>query len=618
MDILDTIPPEELARRREIASSWRERITKAEGRFQSWHERVARIEKRYRDERPEDRRSSRKMNLLWSNIETMKPALYSQEPKIAVGRRTKGTDATSRKAALIAEQCVTVNMQMANFDRAVRLMRDDYLMAGRGTIWLRYGRTCGAEETIQHQVQMADDGMAFGPQGPVAPDALQYGDDGLPFMAETFRPVEAEKVCVDYVHWRDFLHGPGGVWEEVDWVARRVMMTKRQAREKFDGMADLLKFSEETKTTRGDADDSRSRKPNTVTVWEVWSKSDGEVYWVSPECEYALQVLPDPLRVQGFFPCPRPAYATLTNGSLVPVPDYALYQDQAEEIDDLTGRMANLIDAIKVSGAYNAAHPELGRVIDSHENQLVPVQDWASFAGNGGIDGAITFFPVEKLAQVLAQVGQARASAKQDLYEVSGLSDIIRGSSVASETATAQRLKGQFATLRLQDRQREIQRAIRDALAMMAEIIVEHFDPQTIVEMAAVDPAEPDNVAAIKILKNDRMRTFRLDIETDSTLLPDEEADKAARIEFLQAVTPFLQQAMQVVAQQPRMVTLMGELLLFGVRGFRAGRELETAFETFISQAQQEVAAQEQKQARGAMMPPGGVPSAPPNGLPVL
>jgi hypothetical protein len=48
----------------------------------------------------------------------------------------------------------------------------------------------------------------------------------------------------------------------------------------------------------------------------------------------------DPLKLEGFFPCPPPLNATIAQGSTIPVPDYVLYQDQAEELDDLTGRIA--------------------------------------------------------------------------------------------------------------------------------------------------------------------------------------------------------------------------------------------------------------------------------------
>jgi hypothetical protein len=106
-----------------------------------------------------------------------------------------------------------------------------------------------------------------------------------------------------------------------------------------------------------------------------------------------------------------------------------------------------------------------------------------------------------------------------------------------------------------------------------------------------VEPPPPDPQqlamerfqAAIDLLKKDKLRGFRVDIETDSTIEPDAQAEKQARVEFLGAVAQFLPQALEAAAQQPKMAPLMGKMLLFGVRGFRVGRELETAMEETIA-----------------------------------
>jgi hypothetical protein len=105
----------------------------------------------------------------------------------------------------------------------------------------------------------------------------------------------------------------------------------------------------------------------------------------------------------------------------------------------------------------------------------------------------------------------------------------------------------------------------------------------------APSPPDPQQMAmerfqaAIDLLKKDKLRGFRVDIETDSTIEPDAQAEKQARIEFLGAIAQFMPQALEAAAQQPKMAPLMGKMLLFGVRGFRVGRELETAMEETIA-----------------------------------
>jgi hypothetical protein len=85
--------------------------------------------------------------------------------------------------------------------------------------------------------------------------------------------------------------------------------------------------------------------------------------------------------------------------------------------------------------------------------------------------------------------------------------------------------------------------------------------------------------AAVKAIKKDEMRGFRLDIEADSTIAPDEQAEKAARTDFLREMIPMLMQVVPIAQGNPPLASLAKELTLFAVRGFRVARPLEEAFE---------------------------------------
>lgn len=91
---------------------------------------------------------------------------------------------------------------------------------------------------------------------------------------------------------------------------------------------------------------------------------------------------------------------------------------------------------------------------------------------------------------------------------------------------------------------------------------------------------------AIQLLKSDRLRTFKIDCETDATVAPDQKAEKEARVEFLTAVTPFIEKASQVGATAPQLAPLLMKMLDFGVKGFRTGRTLEAAIEETIQTAE--------------------------------
>jgi len=113
--------------------------------------------------------------------------------------------------------------------------------------------------------------------------------------------------------------------------------------------------------------------------------------------------------------------------------------------------------------------------------------------------------------------------------------------------------------------------------------------------MAAEQKTMDKLTAALSLLRDEKLRGFRIDIETDSTIAMNEEEEKTARVEFIGAASGFLKQSMEAAAQAPEIVPLLGKMMMFAIRGFRTGRDLESAFEEFIDQAQS-LATQAQQQ----------------------
>lgn len=97
--------------------------------------------------------------------------------------------------------------------------------------------------------------------------------------------------------------------------------------------------------------------------------------------------------------------------------------------------------------------------------------------------------------------------------------------------------------------------------------------------------------SALKLLRDDLQRGFRIDIEVDSTIVGDEEADKEQRTAFVGAVTTFMKEAGPLAMQNPEITPLLGKLLQFAVRGFRVGRDLEQAIEEFCDEAEKKAKA---------------------------
>ncbi|MCA3704263.1 MAG: hypothetical protein INF12_14670 [Methylobacterium sp.] len=595
-----------------IARRWITEIDLFEREAKDWHTRAKKVMKRYKDERSLEQSDVRKFALLWANVETLKPACYAKTPKAAVQRRFKDSDAIARIAAEVAERTLDYFMDCTgHFDKVQRDCVEDFLLPGIGVAWERY-----VPHTRIIEGADTDDGAQV---SETATDD-ENEDDAKP------EEIEYEEAVTDYIYWQDFGWNAGArTWSDVYAVWRVAYMTRDELTARFgDDIGKKVPLDYEPKGL--DKDHPNAEMFKKARVFEIWCKTEEKVYWISKSYgDQPLDVRDDPLGLEGFFPCAMPLFATQTNDTLIPVPDYLLYQDQAEEIDGLTARIASLQKALKVRGLYAGDLDEIKRLLqDGNDQDMIPVQNWAMFAEKGGIANAVSYFPVMDVANVLKELIFQRQQLIQDVYQITGISDIVRGETNANETATAQQLKSQWGSLRIRDRQSEVQRFVRDQLRIKFEIIFNHFSPETIKKIANVSSLKdalqpvpgPDGQpmmgadgqpvlmidAALALLKDKALRKFRVDIETDSTIQADEQAEKQARNEFLQAVGGFFQSALPVLQAAPTLAPMFGEMLMFGVRGYKAGAQLEQTIESTMGQLTQmmnpQAAAEGEQQAQ--------------------
>ena len=331
------------------------------------------------------------------------------------------------------------------------------------------------------------------------------------------------------------------------------------------------------------------RQYNLAKICELWDKETLKVYWFCKGMPHFIDVREDPLGVEGFFPCPKPLYATTTSDNLVPVPDFVLYQDQAMELDILSDRIDGLVKALRVRGVYDASQPALQRLMtEGDNNALIPVDKWAAFGEKGGLKGSIDLLPLDTIAQALLQCYQARSDIKSQIYEITGISDIIRGQSMASETATAQQIKGQYAGLRLRSLQEDVALYATEVIRLKAQVMCLHYQPQTILAYAAAEQMSDADKAlipqALQLIRDKPLRNFRIDIAADSLVQIDEAQEKQDRMQFLQAFGGFLQQALPVGQASPELIPVMMDLLKYGVQAFKAARPLEGSIDAAVEQ----------------------------------
>jgi hypothetical protein len=94
-----------------------------------------------------------------------------------------------------------------------------------------------------------------------------------------------------------------------------------------------------------------------------------------------------------------------------------------------------------------------------------------------------------------------------------------------------------------------------------------------------------DDVAAV--LKDNALRSFKVDVETDSTIEPNENEEKQRRVEFVTSIGSLLAAAMPLVQQVPQLAPLVGESVKFLARGFRVSGEMEDVIEKTFEQLSQ-------------------------------
>ena len=607
-----------------LVTKWIDEINLAERELQPWWRAGDVIIRRFKNEnrnrgggRPSVDYLARRFAVLWSNVQTLQPAIYAKQPVPMVDRRYRDEDPVGKVASDVLERAIGFSLDQYDFDGRLKHCVLDYLLPGRGQVWVRY---------IPHMRQVNPEQDPELGEGEEDADDTEAGEIETP---EATEEVVYEEVQCDHVAWKDWLTNPAREWAEVRWVARRVYMTKAELVERF-GAEKAAKVPISTTPTGTDTATDAQREANkTGEVYEIWDKPSKRAFWVSKGyTDDVLDEREDPLGLREFFPCPAPLNATVGPDSTIPVADYVMYQDQAEELDELTARIGKLQDALRMVGVYaGEANRELQLVFSpGNENKLIPIDTFDLWKEKGGVKGLIEWVPVDMVIQTLKGCYEARGQVLNDIYQITGLSDIIRGESNPNETATAQRLKGQWGSLRVRDRQRDLQRFARDAIRLKAEIIAEHFSVDTLKAMTNVKlltaaekaqieqilpliqqaeqaglPVPPgmasppemmelmqqptwDEVMAL--LKDDALRSFRIDVETDSTVEPDENAAKAAYTEFTTATVGLLSAAAGIVPTAPYTAPLFAEILKQGARTFNVSRSMEDVIDKVFEQAE--------------------------------
>lgn len=535
---------------------WNAQIQAANSWRRDWIDKGDAIIRRYRDDDRMSMDYMRRYNILYANTETLLPVLYASPPMAEVRARDPKV-ISHRKAGQVVEEAINYYIETGVLHESALECVKDFLLAGLGQIRVRYVPVTSTE-------------------------AMQVDD-----VSEDVESVVFEDLKFEYVHWKDFIFPECASPDDLPWVAFRTYVTYEEAVELVGrNKADMLTYS----VVKVDDSKKRSQDKNAIKkaeIFEIWDKRNREqIFYADTPHQKLLEINEDPLELVNFFPTPNPLRSITTSNTMLPVPFYKQYEDQARELDEVNSRISSLVENMKRRGFYDASIKELGNLSNMGDNEFWPVENWMEFSSKGGMQGAVSFEDITVYAQVLTILTERSNALLQEIYQIIGISDIMRAQTDPRETLGAQQLKGKYGTIRVSTNQRKVANFLRDVLSIAGEIIVNQFEPETVAiitnrSLDTILEDTPEGVVAKEVGVKDLLDSLRskspsdvvIDIQSDSTIIEDSEQDRTIAAEAISALTEFSGVAPVLTGVIGYEAT--GELLTGIIEKFKLGRDIQ-------------------------------------------
>ena len=568
------------------ARKWKAEIQRGLKQQKQWVDEADDIMKIYRGEKS-GAKAPPLFNILASNTETLRPAVYNSTPKADIRRRFRKNDPVGKAISEILQNCIEYENDTLAFDETIQKVILDTLLPGRGVVVVEYkpvitqeldemGNPIPLMEGDDSEENDYDDEGEGGER--IEREAAQQTDAyGEPLFAEE---VSAESTPTKHVQYCDFIHSSGQEWSEIDWIGIRYRMTKKECKQMFPETYENIQSYTNLDPNLETSDKDMNKKMATTEVWKIWDKTKREVLFISESSMVPLKEEDDPLGLEGFYPVPEPLMFKKDQTTMNPIPPYRMYKQQAEELNRIIAKRNALIAALKVRGFYDASlGDDIPKMLNSGNMELIPIRNKQQIEAAGGIGNAIWFMPITDLANALNQLYEAESRVKNTIYEITGLADIMRGAtSSGAQTATEQRIKSQWGSLRIQDLQRDIQRLARDIFRIKAEIMAEHYQPQTLLQISGVEIDPQLGQAVLQTLRSDKLRTYKIDIETDSTIQETIERDMQGMSEVIGGIAELFNALGPIVQAGAMPAEALQQLVLGFIRKARLGRDVEDYF----------------------------------------
>lgn len=587
---------------------WLTELSLAKKRMKPWRDKSKKLWDLYHGTSVGRKKNS--YNTLYANTEILAPSVYNSMPTPDTRRRFAQNDPLGKAVSEAINRSLTFNAETTGFEDEIEAAILDMLIIGRGICRVRY---------VPDLVQVGD----------LKQTGIEDAETELGHEAQEGEENEElawETAPIEHVKWDKYLCGPGRSYKEIPWWGFEHSLTRdelvKRFGEKIGGSLPLNGGPADLEMQRDDSDGSYELF-KTAEVWEIWDKDSRKVIWISEgHLQEPLLREDDPLGVDTFLPTPNPLRAIRDSDTFEPTSLYDQYKEQAEELDRVSTRINKLMTALKARAIYD---PSLGSQISElfrgDDNEMIPADSSIKqIYEAGGIEKAIWFAPIDRIIQVIESLYKQREECKQVIYELTGIADIMRGSTDAMETKGAQDLKVAFGMTRLSRMQRDVQKYIRNLLAMQAQVICEKFSIETLKQMTQIQlPTDaqvmPQRVAQMhqavmahmqgqqlqplppkpttwedvqKAMKDDAQRTFRVDIETDSTIAAAQQEDAQDLATVMTAIVTLVKEVGPMVQMGVMPFPAFKELLLMTARKFRMGSAVEDSIDQMQPPAAQQ------------------------------
>ena len=544
---------------KDVRKVWLNRLRDEKRAHREFHKQAETAEKQYYARSDWERVNGNMFPSLWSIVNTTHAALYSRPARPDVRKRNVDVmDGIDREMAQMIERGLSFTQDTTDFDPESHSAVNDFLVSGLG----------------QAKVEMDVETEQVPVINPINGQPIVIGDE--PLMQEK---VSRRSLRLVYFHHSRFHWEPTTTWRQVSWVAFDHYMGHEEFEEQFG--KEIPEESRIKATDTGSSQSSNSNKSAAENyapqycVHEIWDRESRKVIFLCEQYPDLVDERDDPLELEDFFPCPRPMLANCSAEEVLPKPDYIYIRDLIRLINVYSRRIANLTANIKDVAFYDAAFPELAKISGAEDGTQIPIKDLIQRlnTSNARVDTSAVLVEMDNThkAQVIMNLMDQRERVKSLLDEAIGISDITRGTTDPNETASAQRIKNQWANVRLAPRLNQIAQFFRNSFRIMAEIMCQSFEPEQLFQMTGVQ-VTPEME---QVMRSDALRVYAVDIETDSTIAQDDTLEREQRNETSQTVSEMLQQLVPAMQAGQLPAGLAKALMLFTVRTTKFGREFE-------------------------------------------